>query len=552
MQRGRGTPETQEHRPPGEADARPSCASVFVEGRSFVVELPVHGSVVLGRDTDCDLQLCTGSVSRRHARIDMRGDHGAIVDLGSRNGTFVNAERLDAAPRNVGRGDEIWIGSARMGLIGGAVVPASARAVLVRSGLFARIDADLARGVTLHALATRLAERWYAHDDVLAWLPTLPVDAYVGAASEDVLIVVSRGPLTGSTPPGAVGRVTSEGIGTGTALVTAAVQASISAVAPRSGVHDAPLLVSPAMSRVGDEASRIAPSAVNVLLVGETGVGKELFARMIHEKSGRTGPLVSVNTAAIPEALVESELFGHERGAFSGAHAAKVGLVEAAQKGTLFLDEIGDLPLALQAKLLRVLEERTIRPVGATQERRVDVRVVAATHANLERAVEAGTFRRDLFYRLNACTLRIPPLRERKDELEPLARQFLAEAAREGAPPANLAPTTVALLHAYDWPGNVRELRNVIERGAALAEGSAVLLPEHLPDHVRRAGGHGQTGAPPAPDADVRDALKDYERQRILDALDLAGGNRTEAAKLLGLPRRTLTYKLSKLGIVRS
>ena len=554
MHAGRRNIETEEHAPSSGPNAVPCCASVFLEGRSFVVELPSRGSVVLGRDTDCDLQLGTASVSRQHARIDLRGDHGTIVDLGSRNGTFVNAERLGDTPRAIGRGDEIWLGSARLGLICAAVVPVTTRAVLVRSGLFARIDADLAHGIALHALALRLPERWYAHDDVLAWLPTLPADAYAGMVSEDVLVVVSTIPLVGHAPPGAVGHATSEGISSGAALVTAAVHAAATNRAPRRLASASLLLVSPAMRRAGDEAARIAPSAVSVLLVGETGVGKEVFARMIHEKSGRTGPLVSVNTAAIPETLVESELFGHERGAFSGAHHAKAGLVEAAHLGTLFLDEIGDLPLPLQAKLLRVLEERTVRPVGATHERKVDVRVVAATHANLERAVEAGTFRRDLFYRLNAFTLRIPPLRERKDELLPLATALLAEVTPDETPhetPRTLAPATLDLLRAYDWPGNVRELRNVVERGAALAGTSKVLLPEHLPEHVRAPAAAGRPGSTPPPDADVRDALKDYERQRILDALDRAGGNRTEAAKLLGLPRRTLTYKLSKLGIVR-
>jgi len=544
--------ETEEHVPSGDADVRPLCASIFVEGRSFVVELPRRGSIVFGRDADSDLQLGTGSVSRQHARLDMRGDHGNLVDLGSRNGTFVNGEQLGEASCHVGAGDEVWLGSARLGLIGGALVPSSVRVVLARPVLFARMDGDLSRGQRLHALALRLPERWYAHDDVVAWLPRLPPDAYVGMVTEDVLVVVSTKALAEATPPGEVGRVTSDATtATGESLIASAIRALSTRRIAGGPTIAPPLFGSEAMKRARDEAATIAASNVGVLLIGETGVGKEVFARMIHERSGRTGPLVSVNTAAMPDALVESELFGHERGAFSGAHQAKVGLIEAAQKGTLFLDEIGDLPLPLQAKLLRVLEDRSVRPVGSTQERKVDVRVIAATHANLERAVEAGSFRQDLFFRLNACTLRIPPLRERRDEIEMLAGEFLARAARDANRHMTLAPTTADVLRAYRWPGNVRELRNVVERGVALAGAAPVLLPEHLPDHVRTPVPIRPSGTMRAvdPTADVRDAVKDYERQHILDALDKTGGNRTEAAKLLGLPRRTLTYKLAKLGI---
>jgi two-component system, NtrC family, response regulator AtoC len=544
----RRTAETEDHVQANASAVTPLCATVFVETHSFVVELPTRGSVVLGRDAECDLQLGASSVSRQHARLDMRGDQGSLVDLGSRNGTFVNGERVEDDSCRVGRGDELWFGSARMGLIGSALLPSSTHRVLVRSGFLARIDADIARGLPLHALALRLPDRWYAHDDVVAWLPKLPHDAYVGMVSEDVLVVVSGVPLVDAPPPGFVGRASGAGLATGTALVAAALRAATER-RTQSEPPGSPIFASPSMIRAHDEAAQIAASTVSVLLSGETGVGKEVFARLIHERSGRTGPLVSVNTAAIPESLVESELFGHEKGAFSGAHQAKIGLIEAANKGTLFLDEIGDLPLPLQAKLLRVLEDRSIRPVGGTQEKRVDVRVVAATHANLERAVEEGTFRRDLFFRLNACTLRIPPLRERRDEIMILANEFAARAARESSPTIIIAPATAEILRTYSWPGNVRELRNVIERGVALANQAGTLMPEHLPDHVRSPRG---TNPPPAlATGDVRDALKDYERQRILDALDKTGGNRTEAAKILGLPRRTLTYKMGKLNIGR-
>jgi DNA-binding NtrC family response regulator len=553
--------ETAEHVPSASADAwaRPLCASVLVDGHTFVVELPPRGLVVLGRDAECDLQLGTVSVSRQHARLDVRGDEARLVDLASRNGTYLDGERIaPQEPRHVGRGDEIALGSVRLALVTGALVPTAAPRVLVRSALLSRIDADLGRGRALEALALRLPSAWYEHADVVRWLATLGSDTYVGMVGENALVAIATAPIA-RHPSARVGRARSADHRSATALVVAAVRAASAGdggTAPRRS-PGSPVFESAAMRRVEQEATQIAPSGVSVLLVGETGVGKEVFARLIHERSGRKGPLVSVNTAAIPDALVESELFGHERGAFSGAHQAKVGLIEAANKGSLFLDEIGDLGLPLQAKLLRVLEDRAVRPVGSTQERKVDIRVVAATSVDLDRAVESGAFRRDLFFRLNACTLHIPPLRERRDDIEPLAAELLGAASGDdrGVSGITLAPETLALLRAYDWPGNVRELRNVVERGVAIAGAATALLPEHLPAFVRTPASGPSSAPPGAPNGDgvdVRGALKSYERQRILDALDQTSGNRTEAAKVLGLPRRTLSYKMQKLGLGRA
>ncbi len=318
------------------------------------------------------------------------------------------------------------------------------------------------------------------------------------------------------------------------------------AQAPAAGdVDDAGVPVAfryPSLRKIHDDLRRIAPRPISVLLRGETGTGKEVLAREIHRLSKRTGPLVAVNTAALPEALIESELFGHERGAFSGAQAAKAGLLETADKGTLFLDEIGELPLPLQAKLLRVLEEQTVRRVGANSERKVDLRVVSATHQDLEALAREKKFRQDLLFRLNGALIEIPPLRERRGEVESLAAHLLTELSG-GGPTTPLAPAALEALNSYSWPGNVRELKQVLSRALAFAD-QGVIEVAHLPASVT------QGAAEKAADrsaGDMRSSVRDFERERIEAALREAGGNRTRAAEILGLPRRTLVYKLSKM-----
>jgi DNA-binding NtrC family response regulator len=539
---------TAEHAAP---DAEGLCASVFLR-RAFMVELPLAGEVTIGRDADTDMQLGDGSVSRRHASLEMRQGHAILTDLASRNGTFVNGERLGHEPRRVTRGDEIALGAARVALVARAMVPSGVRAVLVRSALIDRLDADLARGADLEALALRSPQPWYETDGVAAWHAALPADVYVGLLGESALLVAGPAGAMARVHAGAdldaqsgTARASELGARSARELSTAALRALGAHRAPPRG-KSAPVAIDAGMRKVYADAAKIAPSAVGVLLIGETGVGKEVLARFVHEHSGRQGRLVSVNTAALPEALVESELFGHERGAFSGAHQPKVGLIESANGGTLFLDEIGDLPGALQAKLLRVLEERSVRRVGSTQERKVDVRILAATHRDLERAVDEGAFRRDLLFRLNACTLLIPPLRERVDEIDALARTFADEASPRGAKKLAISREALEQLRGYAWPGNVRELRNVIERGVALAAGGDEISIEHLPEGLRRAT---SSPKPASVVGDVRDDMKDYERRRIVDALAQSSGNQSAAAKLLGLPRRTLAYKMARLAI---
>jgi transcriptional regulator of acetoin/glycerol metabolism len=286
---------------------------------------------------------------------------------------------------------------------------------------------------------------------------------------------------------------------------------------------------------------RIAASDINVLITGETGAGKEVVARTIHGLSPRAKePLVCVNCAALSAALLESELFGHERGAFTGALHAKTGLLEAAGRGTVFLDEIGEMPFDLQAKLLRVLEQREVVRVGAVQARPIFARFLAATNRDLEEKGAEKTFRRDLFFRLNGISVAVPPLRARRGEIEVLARHFVREAcARAPRAAPSIADEVVTKLSLYDWPGNVRELRNSLERALVLCDRE--LKVEHLPEKIRLVG-----GALPAPVSDVSD-----ERARIIAALDECAGNQTQAARLLGMPRRTFVTRLDEYGIKR-
>jgi DNA-binding NtrC family response regulator len=287
-----------------------------------------------------------------------------------------------------------------------------------------------------------------------------------------------------------------------------------------------------AMAQVNALVDLVAASELSVLVMGETGVGKEVTARAIHDGSPRAkGAFVRVNCAALAESLLDSELFGHEKGAFTGATTAKAGLIESANGGTLFLDEIGEAPLSVQAKLLRTLESREVRRVGGVESRHVDVRFVVATNRDLPELVESGAFRRDLYYRLNGITIVVPPLRERKDEILPLARSFAGK--------ARISAAAEAALRAHAFPGNVRELKNAVERAVVLSRGGEI-LPEHLLLEAAKS--------PPAPLAEEVDAL---EHQRILQALEEAGGNQTRAAQILGMPRRTLITKIERFGLPR-
>ncbi len=305
---------------------------------------------------------------------------------------------------------------------------------------------------------------------------------------------------------------------------------------------------SAALQKVFGALGKVAPTDSSVLILGESGTGKELLARAIHERSARaSGPFVQVHCAAYAEGVLESELFGHERGAFTGAAARKLGRFELASGGTFFLDEVGDIPLPTQIKLLRVLEERRFERVGGTREVEVDIRLVAATHRRLTEAIAAGRFREDLYYRLNGFTIELPPLRERADDIPLLVEAFVERESRRlgrsiGAPDA----AAMAALQGWRWPGNIRELRNVIERAAVLA-GPEGIRAEHLPETLgapQRA-----PAAIPEEGLDFDVALANFERGLILQAYEQAGRVKAKAARLLGIDRNRLRYKLEKLGI---
>jgi DNA-binding NtrC family response regulator len=297
---------------------------------------------------------------------------------------------------------------------------------------------------------------------------------------------------------------------------------------------------SPLMRAVFHDASLIAPSESRILITGESGVGKEVLADVIHAWSARaSGPLVKVNCAAIPENLLESELFGHEKGAFTGAVAQRVGRFEVANEGTIFLDEIADMSPPLQAKLLRVTQEGRFNRVGSNTELQTNARILAATNRVLEDEVKEGRFREDLFYRLNVVELNLPPLRERPEDLLPLADRFIAEFTHGKARFSNAVADCLAR---YSWPGNVRELRNAMERAALLSRGE-LILPEHLPAKVR--GAEAPLQEPAAEPVDER-RLGEIERQAIFQALRKHDFNRTETAKALGISRRALIYKLQR------
>ena len=323
---------------------------------------------------------------------------------------------------------------------------------------------------------------------------------------------------------------------------------------------------SAAMQALYRQVAAAAASVATVLLVGESGTGKELAARAIHLHSARSGgPFVAVSCAGLPEPLLESELFGHARGAFTGAVASREGRVEAADGGTLFLDEIGEMSPAMQAKLLRFLESRAFERVGETEPRRADARVVSATNRQLSAMVADGSFREDLFYRLDVLRIGLPPLRERREDIPLLVAHFLSALAGTGRP-LEISREALAALEAYDWPGNVRELRNCLERAAALARPASVVSRDHLPEHVVRSSGAGglagsidslvrrlararaeeqasEAASPPALHADL---VRLVERAAIAEMLAAVGGNQVQAARLLGLHRSTLRKKIAE------
>jgi len=539
---------------------------------SRVIELGEGVEVVFGRSRTSTVMVDDDRVSRQHTRVVRRAGRIVVEDLGSRNGTRINGARIDA-PVVVASGDAIGVGPA-VAVVGLAGTPRPAVAVGGTSYLDERLHAEVDRSSRYHrALAlvmVRLEGSPEARDQAVEQLAPLlrRMDVLAEYAPDEYAIVAPE--LDGAAAAVLAGALADAGktaaatVRTGVAAYPADAttpdalisQARASLRRARTGRAPTPapappvdaIVVDPRTRHLYELIERVAATQMTVLVLGETGVGKELVATALHRRSARAaGPLVQLNCASLPDTLLESELFGYERGAFTGADRRKIGFLEAASGGTLFLDEIGEMPAALQAKLLRVLEQRRIVRVGGTTEVAVDVRLVAATHRNLEDEVRAGRFREDLYFRISTFTLAVPPLRDRPRDLLPLAEHFARTFAAElGQPAPALSEDVRRALLAYRWPGNVRELRNAIERAVVMSSGES-LGPEHLPERVLAV----QPGGAviPAGDGDMREQIAEVERAAIVAALEATGGNQTRAAERLGLSRRALIYKLEKHGL---
>jgi DNA-binding NtrC family response regulator/pSer/pThr/pTyr-binding forkhead associated (FHA) protein len=555
----------------GTAFAAPDAAHAFlvihVEGEdrgSRVIDLPDGVDVTFGRSRGATVHVESEKVSRMHARVKRTGDVIEVEDLGSRNGTRVNGEKIEGILK-VATGDEISIGSilAVVGMTSGLRRSSPiADDVRGEARLVAEVDRSLryhrpltvglvrvTNDAVIEAMARSLrpmdlmAED--AGDDYLVILPELARSE--GAAAMEKLLDFARG--AGVIAKAATAQCPEDG--TTVETLIGAVRAGLRTGRASRDVVSAtptnePIVIDPAMRRVYTLVERIADTPMTVLILGETGVGKEGVAEAIHKKSGRRDkPLIKLNCAALPETLLESELFGYERGAFTGAEKRKVGFFEAADGGTLFLDEIGEMPLALQAKLLRVLERKVITRVGGTTEIETNARVVAATHRDLENEVRSGRFRQDLMFRIGGFTLVVPPLRDRASEIIPLAEHFARlTAAEQGRPAPTVGEDARDALMAYGWPGNVRELKNAIERALVLCADQ--ITATDLPEKLRDAG---QRVRPVAPAADMRGHLAEVERAAIVAALEAEDQNQTRAARRLGLSRRALIYKMEKYGL---
>lgn len=305
------------------------------------------------------------------------------------------------------------------------------------------------------------------------------------------------------------------------------------------------------MMDICKDTAKIALSQASVLISGESGTGKELIARAIHYNSRRAkGPFIKVNCAALPESLLESELFGHEKGAFTGAQTLRQGLFERANEGTLLLDEIGEMPLVLQAKLLRILQEREFERIGSHQTIKVDIRIIAATNRDLQAMVKEGTFREDLFYRLNVIHLILPPLRDRREDISLLANHFLQKFSSENQRDIiDIDPMAMSLLTAWSWPGNIRELSNVIERAVVMNSGP-IIFSEDLPPQIRQpVCNAGEAKTAPVGERNLKEEIKRVEKRIIMEVLEQQEGNRTRTALMLGISRRALMYKLQEYGI---
>jgi len=555
---------------------------VFSGSSSWMYQLPPSGDVVIGRSETADLRIDDASVSRQHARLALEGGVITLSDLGSQHGTYVNDVRLTGT-RALQPNDVIAIHKTTLIFHTTATTPTAV--VLEMPALRQRVDDQVERTVRYERmfsllciigspvgerqLIQRAAIAQLRRTDVVAWsndssfyvlLPDAGVDEAVAIATR-IRNKLDRLALR-------IGRITCPPDGYGydaDALLASAHDAAAAAKPGQiAGLERAlrtltvgtqrVIIADPTVARLYALVERLAPVGIPVLITGETGCGKELVATAIHTLSQRASkPLISLNCAALHEMLVESELFGHEKGAFSGAISTKAGLIETASGSTLFLDEIGELAPAIQAKLLRVLETHRVTRVGDVRERDVDVRIVAATNRDLEADVVTGRFRRDLFFRLSAATLYLPPLRQRPHELPLLANAFLDEACRNnGRSIMRISDGAMSVLLAHSWPGNIRELKNLMQYVAA-AFAVDVLLAEHVSERLGRAkpAQRSEAASPSDPPRfrPIADELRELEITRIREALEATGGNQTRAAGLLAMPVRTFFGKAKLYGL---
>ena len=552
----------------------------------FSQPLPARGVVTVGRSSKCQVRVDDPLASREHAHIQIEtvGDGASVVsisDAGSANGTKVRDMTLtpgEWAP--IRPGETITIGTTMVVVLEDRP-PMGPRRLWSHDNFEDRLQEECERAVAsgvpfaLARLRFPGMAPWTAILPILARdLPPPHVFAGYGPRDYEILLLEPNPKEAQRLIDYLLEVCRSAGIdgtaamawyprdGRSVDALVARANALVKLESGRAAAADGSAFELAGMERVRGMAVRAAASGINVMILGETGVGKEVLARLIHQLSPRADkPFLALNCAGLSQTLIESELFGHERGAFTGAVGAKIGLLESANGGTVFLDEIGEMPITMQAKLLRVIEAREVLPVGALRSRAINVRFVSATNRDLEVALTRGEFRSDLLFRLNVISLIVPPLRERIDEIPTLIDTFMTHMCRESGRPSapRVGDEAISCLLGYSWPGNIRELKNVLERAFVLCDG-AEIGTQHLPlEKMRRSADEttavGATSAPvlrivgDLPPLD--DPKKEAERQRMLDALAVCNGNQTRAAELLGMPRRTFVYKLESYGIPR-
>jgi two-component system, NtrC family, response regulator AtoC len=539
------------------------------DGESRKIPLKKEQELVIGRAEDADVCLVGESVSRRHAILRVQAEQFTLEDLGSSNGTTLRGEPAPAHRAvPVALGESFMLGDFVL-LVRAVRSRAKVRHIWNQESFEARVAEQCERsresgGEPFFLLQVRFVSKRGTDpsqliaaelngSDVLARLDTnvwavLLVDD--SAADAQDLAARLESAIESAGGEGGVRLLAYPQDGTSANALIADAEPSATPVGGEPGKLEVTLR-SPAMLELWREMEAVARGDINVLILGETGVGKDVLAQRVHASSPRRDrPFLRLNCAALAESLLETELFGHEKGAFTGALRRKPGLLESAEGGSVFLDEIGELPQRLQAKLLQVIENREILSVGSVKPKSIDVRFIAATNRDLEAEALSGCFRRDLYYRLAGYTALVPSLRERREDILPLAQGFLRRASAGRSTPTRIRDDAAVQLLDYAWPGNVRELRNIIERAVVLSEGRSI-GPEHLPLEKMRSmvlvgGRSAASGALDTSEADLASLTPEEraERQRIQDALAQCAGNQSMAAELLGISRSTLVNRL--------